>query len=197
MTAVDLSAPQILLQWCQSKGGQWGGQQLLERLAQPFHEILVAMSLFAAGEYPKLMLPWLSSSSASIVRISQPVLWPSHCPILFLVSILLYFFFFFIVMGFAEQLLTLELLSDNFVFFSCRLHLCIVLLNCGMNVRGHCVTESFPTYCISFRRTAVETVMLWIRVNIYTLNRTEALSPLWSLEFVSISTCSELSIKDL
>lgn len=68
----------------------------------------------------------------------------------------LFFFSFFIVMGFAEQLLTLELLSDSSVFFSCRLHLCIVLLNCWMNVPEHSVTESFPTYYISFGRTAVE-----------------------------------------
>ena len=60
----------------------------------------------------------------------------------------------FIVMGFAEQLLTLDLLSDGSVFFSCRLCLCIVLLNCWMNAPEPSVTESFPHY-ISFGRTVV------------------------------------------
>lgn len=111
----------------------------------------------SAGEYPKLTLPWLSPSMAFIVWISQPVLCPSHCPILFFL-IFSCLFFFFIVMEFSEQLLTLELLSDSSVFFSCRLHLCIVLLNCWMNVAEPSVTESLPAYCISFGRTAVETL---------------------------------------
>lgn len=78
-------------------------------------------------------------------------------------------------MGFAEQLLTLDLLSDGSVFFSCRLCLCIVLLNCWMNAPEPSVTESFPHY-ISFGRTVV--LMLRIRVNTYTLNGTEPLGPL-------------------
>lgn len=97
VAAVDLNAPQILLQGYQSKGGQWGGQQprqFLGRFAQPFLEFLIAMSLFTAGEYPRLTLPWLSSSTVSIVWTSQPVLWHSHCPIPFSLSILLFLFYF-------------------------------------------------------------------------------------------------------
>lgn len=42
---------------------------------------------FAAREYPKLTLLWLSSSIVAIVWISQPVPWLSHCPFPFFLII--------------------------------------------------------------------------------------------------------------
>lgn len=138
---------------------------------------------------PKLTLPWLASSTAATLWASQRVLCPSHYTLFSLFSPC------FIVMGFAEGLLTSGLLNDGSVFFSCRLHLCIVLLNCWMNVPGRSVTESFPPYYLVWKDSS--SVAVWIRVNIYRVNGTEPHTPLQGSEFVSISTHSELSIKCL
>lgn len=100
----------------------------------------VAMSL-PARECPKLTLPLLSYSAVSVVHLSQfsgphTVLFPFP----FSLSLCL------IVMGLAQGLLTSEFLSNSSVFFSCRLHPCIVLLNCRMNEPELSVTESSPLY---------------------------------------------------